>query len=309
MGGRPAPPAAQTAKRLQTRCLHLGPALARMPTITRILTGIQHRNDTKSTMQKELEVAIEAARAGGAIVRKYYKGDYEVQEKAPDNPLTIADTESDEIIKKTIFNAFPDDGWLSEETRDSPERLSKSRVWIVDPLDGTKEFTQHIPEFCVCVSLVVDGVVQVGVCYNPVAEKLFAARRGGGTTLNGEPVHCTKQTDLAECVVLASRSEDKRGEWDDYKPLMKVKLTGSVAYKFALMSAGEADATFSLTPKNEWDICAGTMLVEEAGGVVTDRFGEPRTFNNKKTLLPGLIAAPSQLWAPFREIIKEKSGE
>jgi myo-inositol-1(or 4)-monophosphatase len=90
---------------------------------------------------------------------------------------------------------------------------------------------------------------------------------------------------------------------------MKVKLTGSVAYKFALMSAGEADATFSLTPKNEWDICAGTMLVEEAGGVVTDRFGEPLTFNNKKTLLPGLIAAPSQLWASFREIIKEKSGK
>lgn len=260
-------------------------------------------------MQRELEVAIAAARAGGAVVRKYYKGEYEVHEKAPDNPLTVADTEADAVIKKTVLEAFPDDGWLSEETRDTPERLTKSRVWIVDPLDGTKEFTQHIPEFCVCVALVIDGVVQVGVSYNPAEDLLFAARRGGGTTLNGKPVRCTRGTPLADAVVLASRSEDKRGEWDAYKPLMKVKLTGSVAYKFALIAAGLADATFSLTPKNEWDICAGTMLVEEAGGVVTDRFGKPLTFNNAKTLLPGLIAAGTTLYGPLRDIIKQTSGE
>lgn len=260
-------------------------------------------------MERELEIAIKAARAGGAIVRKYYKGEYEVHEKAPDNPLTVADTEADEAIKRIILENFPSDGWLSEETRDSAERLGKSRVWIVDPLDGTKEFTQHIPEFCVCVALVVDGVVQVGVSYNPAEEKLFAARRGAGTTLNGNPVSCTGTTSLADAVVLASRSENKRGEWETYKPLMKVKLTGSVAYKFALISAGEADATFSLTPKNEWDICAGTLLVEEAGGVVTDRYGRPLTFNNKKTLLPGLIAAGPALYGPIREIIKTTTGE
>lgn len=260
-------------------------------------------------MERELEVAINAARAGGAIVRKYYKGEYEVHEKAPDNPLTVADTEADEAIKRVVLGTFPDDGWLSEETRDSPERLGKSRVWIVDPLDGTKEFTQHIPEFCVCVALTIDGVVEVGVSYNPETEMLFAARRGGGTTLNGEPVRCTPKTKLADAVVLASRSEDKRGEWDVYKSLMQVKLTGSVAYKFALISAGEADATFSLTPKNEWDICAGTLLVEEAGGVVTDRYGRPLTFNNEKTLLPGLIAAGPGLFGPIRDLILESTKE
>jgi len=260
-------------------------------------------------MQRELETAIAAARAGGAIVSKYYKGEYEVHEKAPDNPLTVADTEADAAIKAVLLGAFPDDGWLSEETADTTERLSKSRVWIVDPLDGTKEFTQHIPEFCVCVALVVDGVVQVGVSYNPAEDLLFAARRGGGTTLNGKPVRCTPQTSVAEAVVLASRSEDKRGEWDAYKSRMKVKLTGSVAYKFALIAAGMSDATFSLTPKNEWDICAGTMLVEEAGGVVTDRYGKPLTFNNPKTLLPGLIAASSVLYGRLRDVILEVSGE
>jgi len=260
-------------------------------------------------MKTERDVAIEAARAGGSVVRKYYKGNYEVHEKAPDNPLTVADTEADEVIKRIALGAFPDDGWLSEETRDSPERLGKSRVWIVDPLDGTKEFVAHIPEFCVCVALVVDGVVMVGVCYNPVEDLLFAARRGGGTTLNGRAVNCTPKTELDGATILASRSEDKRGEWDDYKPLMNVTPTGSVAYKFALISAGRADATFSLTPKNEWDICAGTMLVEEAGGVVTDRFGKPLTFNNEKTLLPGLIAASSTLYGPLRDCIRDNSGQ
>jgi len=260
-------------------------------------------------VQRELEVAIEAARTGGAIVRKYYKGEYQVHEKAPDNPLTVADTEADAAIKRVCLGAFPEDGWLSEETRDSPDRLTRKRVWIVDPLDGTKEFTQHIPEFCVCVALVVDGVVQLGVSFNPATDKLFAARRGHGTTLNGERVKCTPKTDVRSAVVLASRSEDKRGEWDPYKSEMQVKLTGSVAYKFALIAAGEADATFSLTPKNEWDICAGTMLVEEAGGVVTDRYGRPLTFNNRETLLPGLIAAGTGLWGPIRDLIRQKSGE
>ena len=260
-------------------------------------------------MSQDLELAIEAARAGGRIVAKYFKGDYEVTEKAPDNPLTIADTEADEEIKRIVLGARPDDGWLSEETRDSEARLSKERVWIVDPLDGTKEFTQHIPEFCVCVALTVGGVAEVGVSYNPVEDKLFAAARGLGTTLNGEPVSCKPTTELGDAEVLASRSEVKRGEWADYEDLMKVRPTGSVAYKFALISAGEADATFSLTPKNEWDICAGVTLVQEAGGVVTDRHGRPLTFNNAKTLLPGVIAAGPGLWGPIRDTILERSGE
>jgi myo-inositol-1(or 4)-monophosphatase len=271
-------------------------------------TRIEHES-MPAAMERELEIAIKAARAGGAIVRKYYQGSYEVHEKAPDNPLTVADTEADEAIKQIVLENFPADGWLSEETRDSEDRLGKSRVWIVDPLDGTKEFTQHIPEFCVCVALAVDGVVEVGVSYNPVTEKLFAARRGAGTTLNGEPVRCTSKTELSQAVVLASRSEDKRGEWDPYKSLLRVRLTGSVAYKFALIAAGEADATFSLTPKNEWDICAGTLLVEEAGGVVTDRYGRPLTFNNRKTLLPGLIAASPGLYGAIRDVIRSTTGE
>ena len=255
------------------------------------------------------EQLVAAVREAGQLALGKFRAPLKSWSKDNYSPVSETDIAVNEFLQERLRDPSGKIGWLSEETADTTERLSKSRVWIVDPLDGTKEFTQHIPEFCVCVALVEEGVVQVGVSYNPAEDLLFAARRGGGTTLNGKPVRCTTRATVADSVVLASRSEDKRGEWDAYKTLMKVKLTGSVAYKFAQISAGMADATFSLTPKNEWDICAGTMLVEEAGGVVTDRFGKPLTFNNAKTLLPGLIAASSVLYGPLRDVILEVSGK
>src|SRR5262249_20083116 len=135
-------------------------------------------------LTRELTVAVEAARAAGAIVRTWYDGRYTVREKAHDSPVTEADLEANQCIQTRLHEAFPHDGWLSEETRDSEARLSQARVWVVDPLDGTKEFINHIPEFCVCIGLVEHGVPVVGVSYNPVREELFAGGRGLGVTLN-----------------------------------------------------------------------------------------------------------------------------
>ena len=240
---------------------------------------------------RELTVAVEAARAAGAIVRAWYDGAYTVREKGHDSPVTEADVEANQRIEAVIRNAFPNDGWLSEETRDSPDRLSRGRVWVVDPLDGTKEFIKHIPEFCVCIGLVEDGVPIVGVSYNPVGDEMFAAARGHGTTLNGAAVHVSNTPDLAAARVLASRSEAARGEWDAFQSQFTVELTGSVAYKLALIAAGRGDATFSLTPKNEWDICAGVALITAAGGRVTDRDGQALRFNQRDTRRSGLIAS------------------
>src|SRR6266404_535192 len=212
-------------------------------------------NELIAHMERELDIAIRAARDAGQILLRYY------------------------------------DGWLSEETADSDERLERKRVWIVDPLDGTKEFISEIPEFVVCVALVEDGLPRVAVEYNPVRDELFTARKGAGAALNGTAIRVTKQTDLRQARVLASRSEEARGEWDPYREKMHVELTGSVAYKFALIAAGRYDATFTLTPKNEWDVCAGALLVAEAGGMVTDPDGRAIRFNNRSTLLSGLIAS------------------
>ena len=146
-------------------------------------------------------------------------------------------------------------------------------MWVVDPLDGTKEFINHIPEFCVCIALVDDGVPVLGVSYNPAREEMFAASQGAGATLNGAPAHVSAVSDMAAARFLASRSENARGEWDEFKSTLRIELTGSVAYKLGLIAAGKGDATFSLTPKNEWDICAGTALITEAGGRITNRYG------------------------------------
>jgi myo-inositol-1(or 4)-monophosphatase len=242
-------------------------------------------------MEHELDVARGAAKAAGQVLLRYYGSNYKVAEKSADNPVTIADLESNEVLKSTILGAFPADGWLSEETADSDDRLKQKRVWIIDPLDGTKEFIGEIPEFCVCIALVEDGSPRIAVEYNPVRDELFWASKGGGTMLNGNAVHVSKAADLRHATVLASRSEEARGEWDPYQSLMRVELTGSVAYKFALVAAGRHDATFTLTPKNEWDVCAGALLVSEAGGMVTQPDGRAIRFNNADTLLPGLIAS------------------
>ena len=254
---------------------------------------------------KERDVAVEAARAAGAIIRRYYGTDVVVELKGHDNPLTAADRESNACIQEIVTRAFPADGWLSEETADSVDRLSRKRVWIVDPLDGTKEFTQHIPEFCVCIALVEGGRPTVAVELNPVTDSLYVAIRGRGATLNDAPARVSTQDVVARAEVLASRSEDKRGEWDAFKPRCKVVLTGSVAYKLAELSTGNGDATFTLTPKNEWDICAGSLLVEEAGGRVTGLDGKPLVFNQPSPLRPGMIASNGRLHAGLLALIAD----
>lgn len=253
--------------------------------------------------ERELEVAVDAARRAGQVVREVYERPFEVQHKSHDNPVTEADLRANECIQAAIVAAFPADGWLSEETRDSHERLGRRRVWIVDPLDGTKEFTQHIPEFCICIALVDDGEPVVGVSYNPVTDEMFAAARGHGLHVNGVAARCTRTAEVAAARVLASRSEDKRGEWDPYKALMRVELTGSVAFKLALIAAGRADGTFSLTPKHEWDVCAGAALILEGGGRITDCHGAPLRFNSEKPLLPGIIATNAALFEPIQAVI------
>jgi myo-inositol-1(or 4)-monophosphatase len=122
--------------------------------------------------------------------------------------------------------------------------------------------------------------------------------------LNEEEVHVTATSTLREARFLASRSEERRGEWDEFKAEISVALTGSVAYKLALIAAGKADATFSLTPKNEWDVCAGAAMIEAAGGRITDRFGAPLRFNQPETRLPGIIATNGVLHEPVLELLR-----
>jgi myo-inositol-1(or 4)-monophosphatase len=255
---------------------------------------------------KELDLAIEAARQAGAIVRSLYGTGLPAAEKGDrcDSPLTAADTRANEALRRAITAAFPDDGWLSEESRDTADRLAKRRVWIVDPLDGTKEFVRTIPELAVCVALVDDGVPIVGVTYNPVREEMFAAARGAGARYNGEPIRVSEVSELRRAVVLASRSETERGEWERFRGRFGLEVCGSVAYKLARIAAGRGDATFSLTPKNEWDVCSSACVVECAGGRVTDLSGEPLRYNRQNPTRTGLVASNGLLHEELLELVR-----
>ncbi len=268
--------------------------------------------DTKAAagLEREVEAARKAALAAGAILKRYFKGgSYKVGSKGYDNPVTTADLAADRIIRKTLTRAFPDYGWLSEETVDSDDRLSRKRVWIVDPLDGTKEFIKGIPEFCVAIALVDRGVPILGITYNPIKDEMFWCARGMGCHLGERPARVTRTRVLRRARVLASRSETARGEWEVFHGKMKFSPTGSVAYKLALVAGGKADGTFSRSPKNEWDIAAGAALVAEAGGIMTDIHGRALRFNRKRTIRSGMIASNGVLHAELLELASEINGK
>ncbi len=253
-------------------------------------------------LERDLERIEQALKLARQTVSKYTPGRIEADRKAGGDPVTAADLELDEVLKNIL--RIEDDGWLSEETRDNPERLDKHRVWIVDPIDGTKEFIQGIPEWCISVGLAVDGKVVAGGICNPQADQLIIGGMGTGVTMNGKPVKATDKNTLEGATVLASRSEIKRGEWDRFMDgPMKVIPSGSVAYKLGAVAAGLADSTFTLVPKNEWDIAAGVVLIEAAGGKTMEKQGGDLTFNNPNTLITGMIASGSQLFDPLREYL------
>jgi myo-inositol-1(or 4)-monophosphatase len=244
----------------------------------------------KLAMETLLKDTIEITKMAGAAIMKYYKSSYEVKDKSPENPVTDADYAADTLLKQRLTARFSDAGWLSEETVDQPDRLRKERVWIVDPLDGTIEFIKGIPEFAVSVALVERGLPILGIVYNPAKDELFYATRSGGTFLNGNRTQVTNRTQLKGARVDASRSECKRGEFKPFEELLEIHIVGGTAYKLARVAAGLCDASWSRGPKNEWDICAGVLLVAEAGGRCVDLDNNPFTFNRPNTLVSGFIA-------------------
>lgn len=242
-----------------------------------------------ATFDAEYQVAQEAALKAGEVIEKYFHQAVAVRHKSKDQPVTIADYEANEIIHQLVSYSFPKDGWLSEETKDNNSRLGCNRVWIVDPLDGTKEFINSIPEFAVSIALVSKGRPVVGVVYNPITKEFFSAQAGKGAFLNKTPIHVSSKDDLLQAKILASRSEFLRDEWKPFEGAFHVVPAGGMAYKMALVSCGKCDGSFSLQPKSEWDICAGHLIVEEAGGMVTQLDGASFVYNQKIVRVKGIV--------------------
>jgi myo-inositol-1(or 4)-monophosphatase len=251
---------------------------------------------------ERIHAALEAARD---VLNRFTPGAVEAEYKVGHDPVTEADRAVDAVLHKTLLRAG--EGWLSEETVDDFTRLDKQRVWVVDPLDGTREFVQGIPEFCVSIAMVENGIPVAGGICNPATDELILGSLETGVTYNRKPAQASQRKDLHGALVLASRSEVKRGEWKQFESEFNIRPMGSVAYKLGLVAAGRADLTFTLVPKHEWDVAGGAALVASAGGWVLKLDNSPMRCNQKDPLISGLLAGSPFLRDPLLALLDRHS--
>jgi myo-inositol-1(or 4)-monophosphatase len=253
---------------------------------------------------RRIEAALSAA---NTAVGQFVHGEFDVRDRGGRDVVTEVDRRVSDVLREILLQ--PGEGWLSEEDVDDKTRLSKEVVWVVDPLDGTREFVDRIPEWSISIGLTIAGTAVAGGILNPASDELFLGSLNCGVTYNGRPVQTTGATTLEGASVLASRQEYKRGEWAQFEggPLA-IRQVGSVAYKLALVAAGLADATWTLSPKHEWDVAAGVALVNSAGGKVCCVGNADLRFNRGQTLLPGLVASGEGIWKQVLELIGEEQN-
>ena len=233
------------------------------------------------SLAPEVQVAARLALEAGTLLLDHLRRGLSVEHKtSADDPVTAADREASALIVAGLHAAFPDDALLSEEETDDAGRLGHRRVWIVDPIDGTKEFTTGSPDFAVSIGLAVDGEAVLGVVYAPATDELFAGAVGAGVTKNGEVTGFSTRPDY---VVSVSDTEYRREL--HLHDLPGLAPSGSIALKLARIAAGEADVTFTMSPRSEWDICAGDALVRASGGLLRRRDGRGIRYNSPRPSL------------------------
>lgn len=247
----------------------------------------------------------EALDAAMAALEPFDSGRIASTRKSGGDPVTEADLAVDAALRSILPR--PGEGWLSEETADDGDRLGSEAVWIVDPLDGTREFVDGIPEWCVSIGYAVDGIPVAGGVAAPARGLQVVGVVGDGVRVDGA-VPVLPSPGLAGALVLASRSEVARGEWTRFLSApISIRNMGSVALKLALVGAGLADATWTLVPKHEWDVAGGAAIVHAAGGVTVTPDGAPVLFNRADPLLPGFVATRPELLDEVLELIRALS--
>ena len=219
------------------------------------------------------------------------RGKVRITAKPDGSPVTEADLAVDRMLHERLSNARPDYGWLSEETRDSPARLAKSRVFVVDPIDGTAAYIRGKPWFSASLAVVEAGRPVAGAVFAPELVEMYLAEAGGGATLNGAPIHTSACASLAEARVVGDPDTLRPPAW----PPFTVERRNALSWRLAAVAAGTFDVALSPAPKWEWDIAAGAVIASEAGAAVTDSAGTPLVFNTPDARTPGLVACVPSL--------------
>lgn len=266
-------------------------------------------------MERELEVAKGLAREAGRRILELYRGDAQIQWKGVDDPVTAADHAANEVIVSELARQFPEDGILAEETPDTAARLDKERVWMIDPMDGTKQFIERIGEFAVMIGLAVEGEARLGVVYQPTSDRLYYAAPGIGAFIeegwSTKRLHVTQEKDFGKMLIALSRSHHSPTV-DRVRKRLGVGgsiRSGSVGLKFGLIAEGRAHLYIHPSGRtNQWDACGPEAILRAAGGVVTDTNGEPLRYNVPEIRnLRGILASNGtrhpELIAAFREVV------
>jgi 3'(2'), 5'-bisphosphate nucleotidase len=246
---------------------------------------VEQRIDTLD-LTKEIEFAARVAREASTIVNTFYVGSSEVRYKLHDEPVTEADRSANQHIVTRIQTHFPEDGILSEESKDDLTRLQRERVWIVDPLDGTKEFIARNGEFSIMIGLAIAGAPVMGVIMQPTSNLLYIGAVGHGAYLHedGEeiPLAVSDCAELAQMIMVSSRSH-RQQIVDRVRATLRItreRVSGSVGLKVGLIARRLSDVYIHPSPGcKEWDLCAGQALLEAAGGRMTDCWGNPLRYN------------------------------
>ena len=234
----------------------------------------------------ELDDEIAAiAREAGQLGMARFRSDFARWEKSPGSPVCEVDLAIDDMLRQRLSALLPDAGWLSEETADKPDRLARQRIWVVDPIDGTRDYIRGRTGWAVSIALVEAGHVVIGVLDAPARGELWRAAVGAGSTLNGRPLVASARTEFAGARV----PTDALPKAD--RDLAMVEKPNSIALRMAMVADDRADLVATLRWGNEWDIAAAALIAREAGGAVTDALGAELTFNKADPRAFGVITS------------------
>ena len=251
------------------------------------------------------EPLVDAVRAAGTLALGARAAPLRTWHKANASPVSEADIEVDQLLKSRLLAATPDYGWLSEESVDDRARMARRRVWIVDPIDGTRAYLAGSADWVVSAALVEEGRPILGAIFAPVESSLFVAMRGAGATRNGAPLQVSGGSSLIGARVAGPRSHLKSLAtlWPEIVAVPKIH---SLALRLARVAQGTLEAAFVSHSGHDWDLAAADLLVHEAGGALTTLGGEPPIYNRADPVHGPLLAAGRARHAALVAIVRER---
>ena len=246
----------------------------------------------------DLALLTHAARAAGDIAMRFWRQSPKVWEKpGGQGPVTEADLAVNKMLAETLRTARPDYGWLSEEDPDTTARLTTTRQFIIDPIDGTRAFMAGEETFAHSLAIAENGTVILGVVYLPALDRLYTATATGPALKDGAPIRASTQSQFEGATLLTTPPNLAPQHWPGGVPAIKRSFRTSLAYRLCLVAEGRHDGMLTLRDAWEWDIAAGALIAQRAGATVTDRHNHPLHFNTPDAKRPGVLAAAPGLHA------------